>query len=201
MTTLIKNSVKSISVSTSDLGLIEQIATGEAQALEELYHRYSAPLLTYLSHLLYEETVAEELLQEVFIAVWMSAKRFRGKAAVKTWIFQIAHHLGVSWLRKKKLHLNYIQNYEIDPPGSVDDLLHEDWLKKTVLAALGKLSAEHRAVVELVYYHGLSYEETAYVVQCPVGTVKSRVSYAKRYLDQFLTASGVDPFSGDESKE
>jgi len=142
MTTIIKNAVKLISASSSDLGLIEQIANGEAQALEELYHRYSAPLLTYLSHLLYEDTVAEELLQEVFIAVWKSANRFRGTAAVKTWLFQIAHHLGVSWLRKKKLHLKYIQNFEIKPSGSVDDLIHEDWLRRTVLAALGKLSAE-----------------------------------------------------------
>jgi len=200
MATISKNKVKSISASTSDLDLVGQIAKGEARALEDLYDRYSSTLLTYLSHLLYEEAVAEELLQEVFIAVWMSAKRFRGTAAVKTWLFQIAHHLGVSWLRKKKIQLKYIQDFDVYPSGGIDDLVHENWLRRTVLAALGKLSAEHRAVVELVYYHGLSYEETACIVQCPVGTVKSRVSYAKRYLDQILKSAGVDRVSGDESK-
>ena len=197
MTTIVKDRALLIQKPSSDLGLVERVAKGDTQALEELYIRYSPVLYTYLFHLVYEEPIAEELIQEVFIAVWKSAFRFRKSAAVKTWLFQIAHHLGVSWLRRKKLYIEYVQNIEQDPLPNMDEVLQEQWIKKVVSTALRRLSVEHRAVLELTYYYGLSYEETAEIVQCPIGTVKSRISYARRNLDHILRAAGVNSLSGE----
>lgn len=168
-----------------DLFCLRRVAVGDEDALSELYQKYSSPLYVYVVRLILDSHVAEDLIQEVFIAVWRSAKRFRGQSSVRTWLFKIAHYQAVSWLRR---HVQPGRNTEIDLTEVPDpeNLAMDNWLKKQVGEALAKLSPEHRAVVELTFYHGLSYIEIAEIMDCPVGTVKSRMSYARRYLNESL---------------
>ena len=88
------------STSDSDLELLQGVANGERRAFGSLYDRYGAPLYNYLVRLLHETAVAEELTQEVFLGAWQAAQRFQGRSTVKTWLFRIAHHQAVSWLRR-----------------------------------------------------------------------------------------------------
>lgn len=170
-----------------DIHLLRQVAAGDEAAFAELYDLYAPPVYNYLLRLVNEPSVAEEILQEVFLAMWRGAGRFREEAKVKTWLLRIAHHQAVSWLRRERAVL--WSNDELDQ--NVDDSIEEDlarsWQMEQVREALVRLSPPHRAVIELTFVHGLSYTEIAQVMSCPLGTVKSRMSYALRRLTDLLS--------------
>lgn len=173
----------------TDEELLSRVARRDESSFELLYARFGPAIYRYLIHLLGDEGVAEDVLQEVFLAVWNGAGRFRRQARVKTWILRIAHHQAVSWWRSSQgkyasqATLREEVPFDGDRDGKdLEGVLFEGWERESVVGALKMLSAEHREVIELAFYHGLSYTEIAMVVNCPVGTVKSRMSYARRHL-------------------
>jgi RNA polymerase sigma-70 factor (ECF subfamily) len=177
--------------SLSDRQLLQGVARQEERSLTELYERHSTSLYNYLFRLVNRWDVAEELLQEVFLVAWESAASFRGRAKVTTWLFRIAHHKAVDWLRKKRPdRLERVDWLPAD--DSPEKEVFDAWTMEQIQAALEQLSAKHRAVIELAFLDGLSYHEVARIVDCPVGTVKSRVCYARRYLRRTLEQMGVD---------
>ena len=155
--------------------------------LPSLYDQYAAPVYNYLLRLVNESAVAEEILQEVFLAMWQSAHRFREEAKVKTWLLRIAHHQAVSWLRRTRAALWPNDELEADGNDRIEDHLAHSWQVEQIRAALAQLTPNHRAVIELTFVQGLSYAEIADVMNCPIGTVKSRMSYALRHLNVLLT--------------
>ena len=178
---------------STDLDLIDAIADHDERSFDVLYHRYSVPLYNYILRLIHRPHVAEEILQEVFLAVWEGAGRFKGRAKVKTWLFRIAHYQAVSWLRRKREVLTDDGELPDRPvPPRTESQVIASWQTDTVRTALDKLSPEHRAVLELAFFHEMSYAEIAEVLECPVGTVKSRMSYARRNLTGHLKAQGVE---------
>lgn len=182
--------------SSEDNSLLHQIAEGNELAFEVLYQRYSTPLFTYLLRLVHDNDAAEELLQDVFLTVWQNAQGFRGDASVKTWLFRIAHHRAVSWLRKRRDSSNGDldalsgRDMSSDPEGQTIAA----WKAAQIRAALESLSVKQRAVLELAIFFDLPYTEIAQVMQCPIGTVKSRLSYARRSLLQYLQDHELDEF-------
>ncbi|MBI5564304.1 MAG: RNA polymerase sigma factor [Chloroflexi bacterium] len=172
---------------TSDVELLRQVASGDARAFDELYVLYGAVVYNYLLRLVNEPPIAEELLQEVFLAVWRGADRFRAEAKVKTWLLRIAHHQAVTWLRRHRPASSLDEAAEIAADDDhIDERLAWAWEADRVRAALTELSPKHRAVIELAFVHDLPYTEIARIVDCPVGTVKSRMSYALRHLTAVL---------------
>ena len=176
----------------TDRALLARIAQGDERAFATLYRRYHVPLYNYLLRLIHRGTVAEELLQDTFLAVWEGAAGFRGQAKVKTWLFRIAHHRAVSWLRRKReafTHDGELPDHPVPPQTEAQAMT--SWRVEQLRAALDKLTPEHRAVLELAFFHEMSYAEIAEVLGCPLGTVKSRMSYARRILTGHLKAQGV----------
>jgi RNA polymerase sigma-70 factor (ECF subfamily) len=174
----------------SDQELLQMVTLGDELAFQQLYQRYQLAIYNYVLRLIHQENAAEELLQDVFLAVWQGAKRFRNQSSVKTWIFRIAHFRAVSWLRKHH-KARLITEYSADmplvsPEPSPEENLIDKAELSQVLAALETLSANHRAVIELTFAHGFAYQQIAEVMGCPVGTVKSRMSYALKYLNAEL---------------
>lgn len=177
-----ENSLSGADISRlEDMAILQEVAHGDQEALAELYRRFSSMLFGFLISLIHDPAAAEDLLQEVFLAVWTGAGRFRGASSVKTWMFNIAYKRSVSWLRKRR---------DLPIP-EVDELLVEPGVEGTALTniqnqairrALGCLPAEHRAVLELVFFYDCAYKEIAEIMDCPVGTVKSRMSHARREL-------------------
>jgi RNA polymerase sigma-70 factor (ECF subfamily) len=150
------------------------------------------PLYNYILRLIHRPHVAEEILQEVFLAVWEGAGQFKKRSKVKTWIFRIAHYQSVSWLRRKREVLTHDGELPDRPVApQTESRVIATWQTDQVRLALDKLSPEHRAVLELAFFHEMSYAEIAEVLDCPVGTVKSRMSYARRNLTGHLKAQGV----------
>jgi RNA polymerase sigma-70 factor (ECF subfamily) len=182
------NKIEEISkpdISANDVFLLRQVACGDEGAFTELYQRYHKPIYNYVLHLIYEPKEAEEILQEIFLAVWRGAYRFREQAQVKTWMYRIAHYQAVSWLRKHRKEVAYDDIQEIDSKGP-EQISVDTWDRIEVQKALNCLSIKHRAVLELAFIHDMAYKEIAEVVGCPVGTVKSRMSYALKALNSKL---------------
>jgi RNA polymerase sigma-70 factor (ECF subfamily) len=180
------------SAALADRKLLALISRGDEAALAELYQRHHIPLYNYLLRLVHDQAAAEDLLQEVFIAVWKGASAFKERSRAKTWIFRIAHNQAVSWLRKHVRPEDTSGDEEsqvlIDDPETV---ALSQWRQEQVRLAIDQLSPKHRAVVELAFVHDLSYSEIAEVVGCPTGTVKSRISYAMRRLDGILKSADL----------
>jgi RNA polymerase sigma-70 factor (ECF subfamily) len=179
-------STLAVAVPNPDNELVRLVAAGDETAFAELYDQYAPPVYNYLLRLVNEPAVAEEILQEVFLAMWQGAHRFREEAKVKTWLLRIAHHQAVSWLRRARVVLWPQDELEVDDAEHIDDHLAHLWQIDQVRAALAQLSPTHRAVIELTFAQGLSYAEIAEVMGCPLGTVKSRMSYALRHLSTLL---------------
>jgi RNA polymerase sigma-70 factor (ECF subfamily) len=171
----------------SDQQLIESVALGDEFAFVELYSRYKVNLFNYLLRLLNDRTSAEDILQEVFVAVWNGSGRFKARSSVKTWLFRIAHNQAISSLRRQKSVVEHDEEFsEVDSGVDVEEGLLKSWDADQIHLALAELSPTHRAVVELSFVHGLSYGDIARIMNCPLGTVKSRMSYALKHLNGVL---------------
>lgn len=177
-----------------DSQIVQLIVEGYEDAFAELYHRYSRNIYNYMLRLVSNESAAEDLLQETFVAVWQGLENFKNESSVKTWLFRISHNKAMSWMR------THYRNQEIEEDGQLD--IQENpsiagqtmlnWRADMVQQAIGELSANHRAVIELFYFLGLSYAEISEIVKCPVGTVKSRMSHALKNLNGILTNYGIE---------
>ena len=172
--------------------LIRQIANGDEDGFKRLYARYGRRLYAYALRVVGNPAVAKDVLQESLIAVWQGAARFRGEGRVIAWLLSIVHHKALHALRRKP-------DQALDPLEDVlpDEDIHPEEKaarreqQKLLRQGLSGLSVEHRSVLELVFFQGLSLQETADVCGCPVGTVKSRLSYAKNALRGELTRQGL----------
>src|SRR5262245_10465429 len=183
-----------MSRASQDLELIRRTAAGDETALRALLAAHQTRVFRFTMRLVGNAAVAEEVTNEVFLEVWRNAGKFEGASAPGTWILSIAHHRAVSRLRKRRE-----EAWDEDAAGALQDLGDDPEVvaqkadKGAILReCLGKLSAEHKAVVELVYYHELSVSEVSEVLKIPENTVKTRMFYARKRLSELLKAAGVD---------
>ena len=179
--------------------LLRRVAAGDEHALRCLYARYRTRLWTYLFHQLDGDAGwTEEVVQDVFLAVWRSAATFRGDAQPATWLFRIAHNLAVNARRDRSrrpqaepLEPADVADERADP--LVDDAHDDAVLDRLALSvALGRLSLPHREALGLVFVQGFSLGEAATILDVPVGTVKSRISYARRALRTHLASQSSE---------
>jgi RNA polymerase sigma-70 factor (ECF subfamily) len=179
---------------TDDAELLRRIAAGDETALRGLFARHQTRVFRFVLRLVGTAAVAEEVTNEVFLEVWRNAGRFEGASAAGTWILSIAHHRAVSHLRKRRE-----ETWDEDAAGALEDVADDPEVaaqksdKGAILRlCLEQLSPEHKAVVDLVYYHELSVGEAAEVLQIPENTVKTRMFYARKRLSELLKAAGID---------
>ena len=166
---------------SEDLALLELIAAEDRDALTDLYARYHARLFKFVFRLTRSHTAADELVNDIMLAVWRSARNFRGDSKPSTWIFGIAYRQALKRLSRKKLSI--ASYFEVDhlPDNDARSIEQEDW-------------------VELVFFLGLSYDEVAAVTDCPVNTVKTRMFHARRKLREKLQTSASAADSQGEEK-
>ena len=176
-----------------DYALIRAIAEGDELAMDELYARHGPGLLAYLSSRLGNRQWAEEVLQEVMLAVWQSASGFRGESRVYTWMIIIARNRAINaFQRDKSLHDKPLEDETGSIPAQSDAVLEHNAQLDELRAALTKLSDEHQETLELVFFHGLSNLETAAVLNISSGTVKSRLFRAKVRLREWLEEKEIE---------
>jgi RNA polymerase sigma-70 factor (ECF subfamily) len=167
--------------------LLARIAQGERGALGELYALHQRPLFRYLCQLTPDHHLAEEILQDTLLAVWQGARGFEGRSSVRTWLFGIARRQAHNTLRRRGLHWSDEDLGGIHDPGQSPEALVLHLADVEELARnMALLSPIHREVLVLNFVNGLSYDEIAEVLSVPTGTVKSRLSNAKRAMRRLL---------------
>jgi RNA polymerase sigma factor (sigma-70 family) len=173
--------------------LLARVSAGDLQAFERLYRMYQPRLARFLISMLQRQQLVEEVLDDTMMVVWQTAGSFRGSSKPSTWIFAIAYRKA---LKAKARWPDPVEDQEYDTRVS-DDLgpeeqLHHQRLHHALRDAMEKLTPEHRAVVDLTYFHGMGYREIADIVNCPVDTVKTRMFHARRRLRQAMPGNLAD---------
>ncbi len=176
-----------------DFELIRQVAAGSETALRKLYDAYGQRLYAYALRITNDPAAAEEAVQESLIAAWQGAGKYRGESRAITWLLGIVHHKALNQVRGRAAGSLEFEEQEL-PAGDPkpDEQAAASEQRRLVQAALQRLSLEHRLVLELVFYQGLRLNEVAEVCGCPLGTVKSRLNYAKASLRGALGRAGLE---------
>jgi RNA polymerase sigma-70 factor (ECF subfamily) len=178
----------------TDEALMARIAQGDRQAIALLFERHQLKVYRFVLRLVGNSATAEDIVSDVFIELWRHAASFEGRARLSTWILAIARNKAVSAMRRR-----------IDQP--LDDAMAEAIPDRACTAeesleaadrsavlgrCLAQLSAAHREIIDLVYYHQKSVEEVSTIVGVSAATVKTRMFYARRRLAESLRAAGVE---------
>ena len=178
-----------------ELALLRLVAKGDRSALTRLYLVYHGRLFKFVFRLTRSYATADELVNDVMLVVWDKAASFRGDSKVSTWIFGIAYKQTMRRVTRKQLQLTPLTDVA-DSGHDLDTSMEiEDWIKQ----GLHALPAAQQLTVILVFYLGLTYEETSKVTDCPVNTVKTRMFHARRKLKEYLSASAVPVLTPDEN--
>jgi RNA polymerase sigma-70 factor, ECF subfamily len=177
-----------------DRELIQRIARGDKLALQVLYGRHNLRVFRFVARLVRDETVAEDMISEVFLDVWRQAGSFEGRSEVTTWLLSIARFKALSALRKRRDEQldDEVAGEIADEADTPEVALQKDDKGAAIRVCLSKLSAEHREVIDLVYYHERSLQDVAAITGAPEATVKTRLFYARKKLAELLAAAGID---------
>ena len=178
----------------TDQQLLAQVVSGNENGLRELYQRHSAVMLRLLRRLTSDTGIAEEILQESWLAVWRSAENYRGSASVRAWLLGVARRQAHNRLRRVSPAMVDIDSapepadHATDVEGEVLAVMD----RHVILAAMDRLPDTHRTVVVLALVEELPYPDIAEVMGIPVGTVKSRMSKARKLLSAELSRKRVN---------
>jgi len=180
-------------IQKTDFDLIQRIAAGDEDALRALYAAYGQRLYAYAVARTGDPSLADEAVQDSLVAVWQAARTFRGDGRLIAWLLGILHHKVLNALRGRNI-LPLLEgdgaDEPRDPAPSPAERADRGDQRRLLRAAMAQLSNEHRAVLDLVFYQGLTLAEAAQVCGCPVGTTKSRLAYAKACLRGVLNRLG-----------
>jgi RNA polymerase sigma-70 factor (ECF subfamily) len=179
---------------TSDEVLIGRIASGDRLAMQVLFARHHVRVYRFVLRVVRDQSKAEDLISEVFLDVWRQADRFEGRSAVSTWLLAIARFKALSALRRRpdeELDEEAAEAIE-DPSDNPEETLAKKDKSSVIRKCLEGLSADHREIIDLVYYHEKSVEEVAEIVGIPENTVKTRMFYARKKLAELLKAAGIE---------
>ncbi|HEY3397997.1 MAG TPA: sigma-70 family RNA polymerase sigma factor [Armatimonadota bacterium] len=188
--------------SETDL-LVAQARVGEAFAFERLVEKYHGRVYNYITRMVHDSTDAQDVAQETFVRAYQGLPRFRGASSFQTWLYRIASNLAIDAARGRSRRA--LLTVSMDDPIEQDDnelerdlpdegennppeALEREELRSQVWEALGELSLKLRPVIVLSDLEGLSYQEIAQVLGCPVGTVKSRLFNARSQMRDKLNA-------------
>ncbi len=166
-----------------DLDLIHRMQAGDDDAVRDLYAQYGQRLYAYALRLTNDPATAEDVTQNTLVTAWRTANKFRGEGRLIAWLLGIVHHTAMKSLRGSTNYLDDVAEETVseDQPSPEEQAQVKEE-RRWVRQSLQSLSSEHRTVLELVFYQGLSLNEAAQVLNIPVGTVKSRLSYARDHL-------------------
>jgi RNA polymerase sigma factor (sigma-70 family) len=184
----------------SDEALLNAIANGAVWAMESLYQRYSRILYSLAYRLVADHQVAEDLLQDAFLAIWRRSTSYSPQTgAARSWLISILHHRAIDHLRRVRrrstLQEAPLEELELDEATAFPDVWEDVWRSvksSQVRAALMKIPAEQRLVIELAYFQGWTHTEIAEGVQIPLGTVKARLRLGLIHLKHALEQVGMD---------
>ena len=186
-------------VGPDDLTLVRQAKNEDLGAYDELIRRYQQRIYATLYHMTSNHEDANDLTQETFIKAYQALKSFKGDSSFYTWVYRIAVNKTINFLKQRKnrysISLNDLDFTAENDPDLValvsDKTPRRDAglaeLQEKLNAAMQKLSEQHRMVVTLHDVQGLSHEEIGQIMDCNVGTVRSRLFYARQQMQGYMS--------------
>jgi RNA polymerase sigma factor (sigma-70 family) len=176
-----------------ELQLLARIKTGDRIAFERLYRIYHPRLTRFLINLIRRPQLVEEVLNDTMMVVWEKGDSFSGASRLSTWIFAIAYRKAMKALRRQDVPVeDEDRDRRVSAAAGPEEAFGRQRLHDLLLEAMSRLSPEHRAVVDLTYFHELGYREIASILDCPVDTVKTRMFHARRHLRRRLGGELAD---------
>ena len=173
---------------TSDQTLIERIAAGDKLAMRVLFARHHVRVYRFALRLVRDETLAEDVIGEVFLDIWRQAATFEARAAVSTWLLAIARFKALSLLRRKGE-----ETLDEEAARAIEDPADDPEVAvRNSPQVLVEISPGHRDIIDLVYYQEKAIAEVAEIIGIPENTVKTRMFYARKRLAELLKGAGLD---------
>jgi RNA polymerase sigma-70 factor (ECF subfamily) len=182
-----------------ELQLVAQAQSGDTQAFNELVTRYRNRAFAMIYNMVRNEQDAWDLAQEGFFKAWKSINRFRGQSSFFTWLYRIMMNVTIDHTRRKHIEsgteFDDARGLQAIAPGAVTTpkaemepaaRLSDQEIRSKIDAAIERLSPEHRQAIVLREIDGLDYQEIADIVGCSLGTVMSRLFYARKKLQTML---------------
>jgi RNA polymerase sigma-70 factor (ECF subfamily) len=185
----------------ADKQLVERVQRGDKHAFDLLVLKYQHKIVGLVSRYLWDQDEVLDVTQEAFIKAYRALPRFRGDSQFYTWLYRIAINTAKNYLVSRsrrppdtdidvaegEFHDNSAVLKDIENP---ENLLATDQLEKVIYQAIDDLPDELKIAVTLREFEGLSYEEIAEVMECPVGTVRSRIFRARESIEKKIVAIG-----------
>ncbi len=175
---------------SEDGQLISQIRQGNTLALKALYEKYKVQVYRTALAITCNREAAEDILQDCFLKVYTHADKLDSSLPLSPWLHRVAVNLSYNWLNRNRRWLQPLEeviDQLITPHRTSPEAAFEmRELQQVVQDAIASLPFAHRVVVVLFYLNGFSLNEIAYILDCPVGTVKSRLHYARQSLSRKL---------------
>ena len=179
-----------------DLGLAKRAKSGDYQAFDLLVLKYQSRLISTAFKFVKDVQIAEDIVQDSFIKAFKALESFREDSSFYTWIYRITVNTSKNFLVSKKRKSELLNSdlseeasYEIEPVEtySPEDLLQATQLQKVITETFDQLGEDTRTALTLRELDGLSYEQIADVVNCPVGTVRSRIFRGREVIDEAIS--------------
>lgn len=183
--------------SDTDQTLVERVKKGEKRAFDVLVLKYQSRVVNLVSRFVRNPADAMDVTQEAFLKAYRAIPNFRGESAFYTWLYRIAvntakNYLAMQSRRPPEVDQDISDIEQIEGDNTLKDndtpehLLLTAEIQATVIAAIGQLPEDLRTAIMLRELEGLSYEEIASVMECPIGTVRSRIFRAREAIDKEL---------------
>jgi RNA polymerase sigma-70 factor, ECF subfamily len=189
----------------ADVSLVRRIRAGDRGAVDDLYARFRRPAFALARRVLADDTLAEDVLQDVFLSVWRDPGAFdRTRGTFSSWLLAMVHHKAVDAVRReesqRRRHARAEDERVLATPTEVHDVEGEAWTRvvsERVRGALSTLPAAQREALTLAYYGGYTQREVAALTGAPLGTVKTRMLAGMRRLKEELGGlAGGAPLGG-----
>ncbi len=180
---------------TTDAELVERVQRGDKQAFDLLVIKYQSKILSIVSRFISDNAEINDVAQDAFIKAYRALPNFRGESAFYTWLYRIAINTAKNYLtaRGRRPPASDIDSQEAESFGvgvalqenaSPESLMMRDQLKKVIFDTIDELPEDLKTAITLREIDGLSYEEIAESMDCPVGTVRSRIFRAREAIDE-----------------
>jgi len=177
--------------------LVERVQKGDKRAFDLLINKYQHRIISLVSRYVSDHAEAMDVSQEAFIKAYRAIDRFRGDSAFYTWLYRIAINTAKNWLvaRKRRPPASDIdavdaEQYDMESrlkeQGTPENELMRDEIKRTVYDTIAALPEDLRTAIMLREMEGMSYEDIAVTMDCPIGTVRSRIFRAREAIDEKL---------------
>lgn len=197
-----------MSEQAADLQLVERVKRGDKRAFDALVLKYERKVVKLVSRYVHDSSEAQDVAQEAFLKAYRAIPNFRGDSAFYTWLYRISINTAKNYLvslgrrpPNADVELSDAENYdsadELRDYASPEEHLLKDEVERTVLEALDALPDDLRTAITLREIEGMSYEDIAEAMACPVGTVRSRIFRAREAINTRLNQlNGMEQFGG-----